>query len=462
MTTWNGTFSDGDMYAACDTAPNTFRMFIRAYNERVKATAGVFGTPLPVWYQFGGSGESTLVSPETQAGNFAASNWASLQANVVTLAKWFVCTKDNTGAPFSFEGLPTFGTGSTFLSNPINSWYSAYMAGGSYFPNSHGDFTRKYPREIRSLSQLCVAGSTGNIARLIPPNVPVGNNITGYPNKDPAWDGGTFTLTATDLANIGRYFSWSGTAWVPAPTATYSDIITAYGHVQAGDLIGPWIATDIRDALNLLTVVFGNADDWYFGTPVQNSLPWPSSSFGILSDIPAGTPQMWIGSTEYTGNDAADEAAVIADWHLDDMVGGPAIFNYFYPGDISSGPYRQIRCSSAGARLDNIPIVAKESGANMQRVFTVYWAAWAFPTFRDWNGHGLTEEASHAMGGTITDSNNSAVAQAEFLLNSTKPEPPWPSSTSGTNGYGWQGNTIFALADWGASAAGFDYSIHSP
>jgi hypothetical protein len=445
MPAWNGTFTDGDLFASCDTAPNLFRMFVKAYNERIRA-CGITAT----WPTFDSDANFANIKSTTQSGNPAIQGWAVLQGSLIQLAQYFVQTVDNSGTPINFNGLPSTAVSGTQLNSPLLSWYSAYIAGGSRFPNATG-WTRKYPREIRTLSQGCLAGSTGNIARLIVPTpTKAPQDVGSYRNSDPAWDGVLpLHSTSADWDSQGKYFQWSGTAWVPAPLATYSDIITTTGTIQPGDIVGPWIANDIRDALNLMYVTFSPPDFGTVGalTLYQLGAPWPITTFKTSLFTPA--------SPQYYEGPGASQAAAIAAWSLQPFEWGPSVTNF----QDNSGNYI-IRCGNAQTAYDLVPVAARPGGGNISRTITPYYAISPanFDTFFDYNAHGFTAGVSNAAGAVVTDANNASLVQPEWCLNPAIPAPPWAAPGQDI---GWQGWELFALADWGQAVGGFDFSIHT-
>jgi hypothetical protein len=449
MPTWNGTFVDTDLFASNDTAPNLFLMFVKAYNERAKA-CGITAT----WPTFDTVPNFANIKSTTQSGNQAIQGWRVLQGSVIQLAQYFLQTVDNTGAAISFSGFPANATNATngfFLDNPLLSWYSAYMAGGSHFPNATG-WTRKYPREIRTLSQGCLAGSTGHIARLIVPTpTKAPGDVSSFTNRDPAWDGVLpLNSTTADWDSQGKYFQWSGTAWVPAPLATYSDIITTTGTIQSGDLVGPWIANDIRDALNLMTVTFGVPD---FGTVgalslLQLGAPWPVTTFKMVSAVPA-TPASYSGS-------GGSQAAAIASWALFASNLSPEVYN---SQDFSGGI--SIVCGSGQTTYDLIPVAARPGGGNVSRTITPYYSInpQGFPdTFFDFNTHGWVQNVSNQAGAAVIDANNTSLVQPEWCLNAAIPGPPWAAAGQSI---GWHAWMLFSIADWGQAVGGFDFSVHT-
>lgn len=119
------------------------------------------------------------------------------------------------------------------------------------WPTANG-WTRKFPREIWSLSN---SGAAGQIARF---TVRISSSWFGAEEDDPVFN----SVVTTPLAErglSGKLLRHNGATWVELPPTPGAepDEVTAHGLIRAGDYVGHWIANETRDAINQCTVTVG-------------------------------------------------------------------------------------------------------------------------------------------------------------------------------------------------------------
>lgn len=157
-------------------------------------------------YQFDGAGGtySQIRMIDDSTGTTISGAWQGLQGCAQRLRWLYVDTANPTDA----NGTPQS------LMNP-----------GATFP----EWRRKYYREIETLS---ATGTNGQRARLC-------MEYWAYQ-----------AAPRPQKALTGRVFEHNGTAWTLIDDyTTEPDIVEATGLIQTGDIIGPWILDDLRDAI---------------------------------------------------------------------------------------------------------------------------------------------------------------------------------------------------------------------
>jgi hypothetical protein len=148
-------------------------------------------------------------------------SWHMLQLYVELLSWWFVKSDDGDGNPIDYDG-----------ADLISSWANCqYVQFGSPFFPPHGGYTSKYPRTIATLS---APGSKDQVA----------------------WC--TELTSAADNRGVVKH---DGTAWQllgQQTTDPYPDLLTTQRPSAHGDIIGPWVLNDLRDAINRLVWTMGS------------------------------------------------------------------------------------------------------------------------------------------------------------------------------------------------------------
>jgi len=157
--------------------------------------------------------------PMPAAGEVAAhydGNWhdiGAMQISVNAMAPFFCPPDDYTGQPYGVGEMPGYTVATLWAAAGLNV----------------GGFTRKYPREITSLTAY---GEAGWRARLLhvgtPPYVPTGKAYYVYTT------------------------SWAASADQTSPPDTITDYA---GAASPGDYVGPWLFNELRACLDLLMSV---------------------------------------------------------------------------------------------------------------------------------------------------------------------------------------------------------------
>jgi hypothetical protein len=184
-------------------------------------------------------------------------NWRNIQHFAAYLAKAFVDpSRDFHG--WSVDKLHTdyeaaeeyYGEFTGPAVDPVqNGVITTYGADFPDWPPPSG-FTRKIPREITSTSS---PGSPGERAMFVySPNGlpsldgPFVNHEEEYPAQDPS--------PVNEKGYSRMFFERSGSGWVlSSDQSSPPDIITLRGVARSGDIFGPWIVNETRDAINMLT-----------------------------------------------------------------------------------------------------------------------------------------------------------------------------------------------------------------
>jgi hypothetical protein len=209
---WNDTFGIGTDFSAAAT----FNMFVDAVNERFDYPGGPAGFPIA----------NVSAGDDFQDPSFIAALQNAVSNNI---ALYVVPNASADGRAWNGvevnPGLPQW----TWAA-----YKTAYLGGN--------EWTRKYPREF------AVAASTNYTDGSAFANGHVARNID---------DGKVYTRTAG--------------AWVVTPGAL-PDVVTAHGVAQAGDYIGAWLFTELRDALNrIVWMITGAATTDCSGTLYDGS-----------------------------------------------------------------------------------------------------------------------------------------------------------------------------------------------
>lgn len=307
-----------------------------------------------------------------------------------------------------------------------------------------GGWTRKYERAISSLS---AGGSDGQRARFL-----FCDGVTAVPDLDTDHDALTGrpvmpTSPPGEVAYARKVMVRQGGAWVvAADQAEGPDVLTRYGRIRHGDIVGPWFWDDVGLALGQLVQTAGVA-----------SLTGRSRSGGASYGIPPGNNGSWDESQTYA--EAAFAAATAADFDgqpfaIDarDETSYPLVgmvYNTTFPSTSwSSGLLsREYNLGSYEPEFTDIP-----------RTFE----AWALPgnlsgyggpatePFDD-NGFGLPEGEWVLIGGggPTTDEH----APADVAVGDADQQPhriatPYPGGGAATFVRGWELRGVYCRVTW--------------
>ncbi|MGN6504513.1 MAG: hypothetical protein ACTHM6_03015, partial [Tepidisphaeraceae bacterium] len=269
---WDMTFSSGD---ECDS-PEVACMFFAAVSERVAAAGsslvnngdGTFTITTPSTTQTGNPADVAdpqFVFNPAPGGDLSASSWPTLQRLVIELSKLYIPKAfdpdgygldtfcDFARAAYEYYGLtpPTpdnFSNENLVVVNPPTLYLRlpAWPGGG---------FTRRREREISSLD---APGDEGQRARFV--WAATDWDISSPISPEPAVPIISASATA-DRQYSKKFFDFVDGEWVlSGDQASDPDIVTYRGLAVAGDIKGPWILNELRDAINELTRTWVSAD----------------------------------------------------------------------------------------------------------------------------------------------------------------------------------------------------------
>lgn len=127
-------------------------------------------------------------------------------------------------------------------------WYSTVLGTSG--------FTRKYPAVITGRYTATLAdGSTAST-----------DDIAWTPNSSYTDSSGIASISWYQKESNGRGYlvKWDGSEWIPIKYGQ-PKIITAYGYAQAGDYLGDWLYSDLKNLMNKIYLFRSN--DFYAGAP---------------------------------------------------------------------------------------------------------------------------------------------------------------------------------------------------
>jgi hypothetical protein len=237
---WNHTFVQGDPFLRADVVTP----FLSALNERIAAVGYAFQYPLTPYGAAALTGTPASVSPPhlvgtigswTHPGGTPFYSWNALQDLTYHLAANYFCNEDDFDPSDSTTWTDFFDV----------SDYTSWPPGGGY--------TRKREPEITTLS-WSTGFVDGDRARFIASATTLHSD---YLNADmPATPSGERQYSAKIMKRV------SGAWVVDADQVTPLTLWVLYGRAKSGDVFGPWILNEMRDAinrLNALVILGGNA-----------------------------------------------------------------------------------------------------------------------------------------------------------------------------------------------------------
>lgn len=254
---------------------------------------------------------------------------------------------------------------------------------------------RRYPREISTLAD---AGTNGERAR--------------------------YTVDA-------QFYDRTGGAWVlSADQGTPADVITAYGQMQEGDYIGPWIFNELQDVCDVLR----------YRLAAVNHL------------TPAFSPDARIIEIELNGDGAAGldndatlataQANALTEFDLLNAGAGDSAFASLRLSPITS----EWRAVVEGSSFDLREIKAAGEGwaDGVDVDYSVYLWAWdggvAAHVFNA-HGYSVVEETWNLFTTTTESYLTSSSITIQHGLTAWETAPPWPATPAG-NDLAWHGFTI--------------------
>lgn len=226
-----------------------------------------------------------------------------------------------------------------------------------------GGFTRKYPREFANEYQ------------------------TTYTDGSAVANG----HRARQLSDLQIYDRVAG-AWVlfaANPKGAAPDTITAYGAIQVGDYIGPWIWNEIRNCLNLMIWTFGQ-QPWYVNNGDQSYRRGYAQVTGTWAATQTAVEADWDGNAN-NGNSYSTTNPYVWDWNIyirsQMLYNGAGIYQGYL--EIKNGYARTGSLSTAFAKSvdfyaldvplvsqDTPPVVVSTFDANGYPALSDAWSNW--------------------------------------------------------------------------------------
>lgn len=235
---WNTNFTERNVAGATHKEILT-RLYAALWERQLSVNAEVYPTLYaaalaPV------TGGVIFGTPVSSTGQ----TWASLQNQILTIAKFFVRRFDDSGDDYTPDGLRT-------LDSPLYHQNDDGSKTKIVFPYPNG-WERHYPREIYTLSQ---SGTDGQRARF---TARIGTVWLGCSRSDPLFNT-TVTTPEIERVNSTKYFDRIAGEWVLSDDqSTDADEIIEFAGANwdhkwlTGDYFGWWNINDARDALNQL------------------------------------------------------------------------------------------------------------------------------------------------------------------------------------------------------------------
>lgn len=418
---WSKTYAQGDEWQT----QAVYRPFVRAINERVKSVDPTFATFSLFAEDLAGQSalEVSLTSP----------GWAKMQWTVNELADLYVDPDVD----------PEGGDYSTFFRPPL----SARPA----WPGANG-WTRKREREINSIA---AAGTDGQRARYVYLHgvSPIGEREQGT-----------------------KLFDRVGGMWVLSTDQTTSpDTVTSYGLAQSGDLFGPWILNDLRDAINDLWITPLNP--YVYQQSVSSSdaptSPVDGAGFHVHTEYAVSNSGPDLAAALAAGTDtvcdlAEADLATAGTWTVD---GTKGTYYFVFVSGSNTDPrwftcYAKIEYVMSKPAVADVPdhclsVIDWYLGAKKPTDYSQY-----VESFHD-DGTGLIENQFHKFGETSSAAAVGGEIQGPELGSLAAPptRPVMTVTSAGFNGkllgYGDPGVAALAYARWNVPG-GFEYTADSP
>ena len=299
-------------------------------------------------------------------------------------------------------------------------------------------FTRKYPREIDSLSstQYRQAPTTAGL---------------GFTNGD----------KARCLAD-GKVYLRSAGAWVAQGETVWPDVITDVGDFSEGDYVGPWVWNERRKALKALKWTGTGVPDFTGTTSGYPDTQYVGGTQPAVVGVTSG--DVWAGDSNAYVNGGGD------DTDLAGIKGGAEADWQTPPGGSfgSTNPQPGVTYANLSSTPDPPPL---HYGASMGRVanwkMTSAAANFSTPISKavDWyygytdafttgadvehvfdaQGDGVVHDQALHLWNTVSPT-TAAVSESGSVFTSNTTKPSWPGDPDGTTTSRTKGYDILAMA----------------